>query len=116
MSEKEMIGVRIDSELSAWLKEKATSNNCKVSDLIREAILVFKQAETISEDMRFSDLINTKGAKAALMSYRLLEKFVQQISDNGKQIVLAASEQSMQDFAKWKVESCKLQQEEISIS
>jgi hypothetical protein len=81
----------------------AEQKNCSMSDLIKESILLYKQHCEIPENMQFSNLIHTQGAKAAIMTYRLLEMFIHKTEECSKEIVAEAGKQGLTDLAKWKI-------------
>lgn len=103
MSVAEHITARIDSDLVLWLKDLAKQKNCSVNDLLKESILLYKQHCETPENMQFSNLIHTQGAKAAIMTFRLLEKFIHKTEKSSKEIVTEASELGFKDLAKWKI-------------
>ena len=107
MSKSKVIGTRVDSEISNWLREKALAKNCTINDVVREAILTYKQFEELPARMQFSELILTQGAKSAMMAYRLLEKFVHTL-DDGKKLVLSATEFTKAEFEEFKIQSTEL--------
>ena len=104
MSDSGVIATRLDSDLFAWLKGMAKQKNCSLSDLVKESVLFYKQHCETPENMRFSNLINIQGAKAAMMTYRLLERFIHITEKEvGKEIVDTAGEIGFKDIAKWKI-------------
>ena len=103
MSVTEHITARINSNLLSWLKGMAKQKNCSVNDLIKESILFYKQHSETPENMQFSNLIHTQGAKAAIMTFRLLEKFIHKTQNDSKEIVDAAGELGLKDISKWKL-------------
>lgn len=98
------ITVRLEQELSNWLKQKAAAKNCKVSDVVREAILKFQEMETLPEGNAFSPALHVSSSKASLMSYRLLERLTYALIENAQEIVEDAAKNSRQDIEKWKVD------------
>lgn len=96
------ITARMDENLVTWLKDLAEQKGCSLSDLLKESLLIYKQYCEIPENMRFSNLIHTQGAKAAIMTYRLLEKFIHKTEQSSKEIVDEAGELGLKDIAKWK--------------
>lgn len=98
------ITARMDEDLVSWLKDVAEQKNCSLSDLLKESVLLYKQHYETPENMRFSNLIHTQGAKAAMMTYRLLERFIHATEKEiSKEIVGAAGEIGFKDIAKWKI-------------
>lgn len=97
------ITIRLDKELSDWLKQKAITKNCKVSDLVRESILKYKEMEIIPDDLVFLPSLHVKGSKAALMTYRLLERLTHELIENGGEVIEAARECSQHDIEKCKI-------------
>jgi len=100
----ESITIRLDRELYKWLKQTAAIRKYKISDLVRESIIKMKEYENVPNDMQFSKLLKIHGAKAAVMTYRLLEKFIKTNEQKGDEIVVAAGKQGLQEISKWKIE------------
>lgn len=106
VTDKGSIGLRVDTELADWLKEKAAAKNCNVSDLVREAIIVFKQLEDLPKDSKYSAMLNVKSSKAAYMTYRLLEKFIQHaLPNDGNKIIVEATTTAKKEIDAWKIET-----------
>lgn len=103
MSVTEHISARIDSNLVEWIKDIAEQKNCSLSDIIKESILLYKQHCETPENMRFSNLIHTQGAKAAMMTFRLLENFIHKTENASKEIIAEAGALGFKDIAKWKI-------------
>jgi hypothetical protein len=77
MKEKTMFGVRLNEELTNWINDKSRQNKCSVSEIICDAIILAKKLDEIPEDVRFSQLLHVQASKAAIITCRLLEKFIQ---------------------------------------
>ncbi len=103
MSATESIAARIDGDLVAWLKDMAEQKNCTVNDLLKECILLYKQHSEIPENMQFSNLLHVQGAKASIMTYRLLEKFIYKTEKVSKEIIVEAGNQGLKEIDKWKI-------------
>ena len=103
MSENEAFGLRLNPELSGWIRKKARAEKCSTSDLIRKAILTFKQVEETPDDMRFSNLINIQASKATMLTYRLLEKFIKNPNMDGLELAKKAKTHGLKDIEKWKI-------------
>ena len=101
--QNESITVRLDRELYQWLKQTAAIKKCKISDLVRESIIKMKEAENIPNDMQYSNLLEIHAAKATIMTYRLLEKFIKKTEEQGEEIVVAAGNNALQEISKWKI-------------
>ena len=97
------ITARMDEDLVLWLKEMAEQKSCSLSDLLKESVLLYKQHCETPENMRFSNLIHTQGAKAAMMTYRLLERFIHKSEIVSKETVNEAGDIGLKDIAKWKI-------------
>jgi hypothetical protein len=106
MANNEPISARIDPALATWLKEEARKRNCSLNDLIKEALLFFKenQANDLRENMRFSDLLHVQASKAAIMTYRLLESLVQKTQSDSKEIITKAGMAGLKEIAEWKLD------------
>jgi predicted transcriptional regulator len=102
-NKNESITVRVEPELAEWLRQNATAKNCKISDIIREAIIQFKNTTSISGEAVFSAGLNIKGARASVMTYRLLEKLVYELVENSNELIDAASNQAKEEIQKFKV-------------
>jgi hypothetical protein len=103
MTTTEIITTRISEYLSNWLKKHAEQKNCSVNDLIKECILAYKQLQEVPDSMRFSNLLEVHGAKAAIMTYRLLEVFIRTTQEQGKEIVVTAANHGLEEISKWKI-------------
>ena len=101
------ITARVDESLANWLKEHAEQKNCSVNDLIKESIFLYKQLYCAPDNMKFSNLLQVQGAKAAIMTYRLLEQFIRTTEEHGKEIIVAAGNHGLQEISKWKVDDIK---------
>lgn len=106
-NQNKSITILVDQELSTWLRQQAAIKTCKISDLVRKSIYKFKQAEQLSEDLLFSSELHVKGAKAALMAYRLLEMLTPELIQHGNQLVEEASNRAKEDLKRWKINSNK---------
>jgi len=104
-NQTESITIRLDRDLYKWLKQTAAIKKCKISDLVRESIIKIREYEDVPSDMQFSKLLEVHGAKAAVMTYRLLEKFIKSTAEQGEEMVVAAGKQGLQEIAKWKAGS-----------
>ena len=103
MTENNVITVRLDGKTNSWVKEKASSKNCKVSDIIREAVLAHKEFEELPANMQFSNLMLMQGAKSAMMAYRLLARFVAQTARGGGDIVRTAFNFTNTEFEQFRL-------------
>ncbi len=103
MAENNVVTTRLDSNLNSWLKEKANSKNCKVSEIIRDAILTYKNFEELPANMQFSELMLMQGAKSAMMAYRLLARFVAQTTKSGDEIVRTAFDFTNTEFEQFRI-------------
>lgn len=101
--QNESITIRLDRELYQWIKQTAVIKKCKISDLVRESIIKMKEAENIPNDMQYSNLLEIHAAKATIMTYRLLEKFIKKTEAQGEEIVVAAGNNALQEISKWKI-------------
>lgn len=103
-NQTESITIRLDRELYKWLKQTSAIRKCKISDLVRESIIKMKEYKDVPTEMQFSKLLEVHGAKAAVMTYRLLERFIKATEEQGEEIVIAAGKQGLQEISKWKAE------------
>lgn len=105
MTNTEQISARIDPDLAVWLKEEARKQNCSLNDLIKEGLVFFKDSRSndVPENMQFSDLLHTQASKAAIMTYRLLEKLIQKTEQNSKEIIAEAGIQGLKEIAGWRL-------------
>ena len=71
-----IIAFRVNPKLFSWLKNKAIEKNCNIGDLIRDAVLAYKEINLLPENMRFSNSLHVEGAKYSIMTFRLLERFI----------------------------------------
>ena len=107
MANTELITARLDIFLANWLKDHAEQKNCTLNDLIKECILLYKQLQQIPDNMQFSSLLEIQGAKAAIMTYRLLERFIRTTQQQGKEIVVAAGNHALKEIYQWKIDHIK---------
>jgi len=112
MSKTEVITARVDGELSSWLREKALAKKCKINDVIKEAILAYKQLEDLPGNLQFSDSILTQGAKAAMVVSRLLINFMGTV-EGGDKLVASAIEFAKTDFELHRIKTSIIQDEEL---
>lgn len=98
-----MLGVRVDNELSEWIKNKANATDCSISDVIKNAILIYKKFEELPANMQFSELMLMQGAKSAMMAYRLLARFVAQTAKSGDEIVRTAFDFTNTEFEQFRI-------------
>ena len=103
-SQNESVTIRLDQELYEWLKQTAVIKNCKISDLIRESIVKMKKYQNVPNDMQFSDLLDIHAAKASVMTYRLLEKFIRTTQEQGDAIIVAAGNICLKEISNWKID------------
>lgn len=76
MHENNVISARLSNELIDWLNNKAISQNCKTSDLVRNAVIAYKAQADATEAAQFASSLDLQAAKTTIMTYRLLENFV----------------------------------------
>lgn len=107
MNENKVVAARVNQELFDWLEKKASSKNIKVSDLIRQALTVFREIDSIPEEMQFNNLLQVQGSKAAMLTYRLLHLFIDSQGADGKEMLLKAHQIAKGEFEKYKVDLIK---------
>ena len=105
----DVVTARIDKKLATWLREKAVSENCKINDVIKDAILAYKQFDELPKNMQFSELMLMQGAKSAMMAYRLLARFVVQAPNGGEGMVRAAFDFTNTEFEQFRINTHTMQ-------
>ena len=98
MTNNDVTTIRLGENLLNWVKQKAEQEGDSVSDIIKEAVKLFKKMEDIPDDMRPTPALNAKGSKAAIMAYRLMEKLTFKLLDEPKETVVAAGDRSRKDI------------------
>lgn len=102
MKKSKMFGVRLPKDLAQWIETKAKENHSTVSQTLIETLRFAKQQQEIPEAYRYSKILPVQGSKAAMMTYRLLENLVIEVSKNGKASIQKAFETAAKDIAEWK--------------
>lgn len=105
MNNKDLIAIRLNAELLDWLKQKAKNNSSTVSNVIKEAIAMYKNLDDLPEELRFSKAFSAQADKTSILIYRLIESFIRHTNSDATDIVNTALEVARKDLAGFKVNS-----------
>jgi Arc/MetJ-type ribon-helix-helix transcriptional regulator len=86
MADNDIITARLGEELTNWLKQKVKKEGNTVSEMVKKAVKLLKEMEDIPEDMRFSPMLQVQGAKASILTFRLIEKLAPKLIDDEKDL------------------------------
>ena len=98
MNENNVVSTRVNNELFACLDQQSAFTNRKISDLLRDAILLYKQQTELPEKMRFTNGFHIKADKTSILTYRLLESFIKNTQADVATVFNNARELAKRDF------------------
>lgn len=101
------ITIRLNAELLDWLKRKSKSNLTNINNVIRDALLLYKEFDSVPKEMQFSNLLHIQGAKAAMITFRLLKKYISDTHEGGEELVNFTLNNIKKEFDEYRIDTYK---------